>query len=340
MPEFKPFSLADSLNTGINAAINTYRLRDAQDTMQAKQGYRTALQAGTPEAMDAFGKQHPEYAMAIKGSEAKLKANEYDVLTKGMDYVSRGAGLVTDQASYDSFRNTLVQNKLAGPNDLPPEFNANTAKLLTTMGMTAKDRLNYALNSRKTAAYESLAGARAAGGGTSGQTLALIGWLQKNTGASPEAAFKMAREFKQNPGKARIDLYKSLKKTYMDNAPLGGGGGKSDNEIWAEVDAITKQAYNTETQPGVPQPGAPGMTPGVMGVPPTGSVVDIGRTIPAPVPGMGTPPRATMRGTPPASGPYPEGTELVGPGDQRYIVRGGRPVPMDNAIPPPPDSLE
>ena len=336
MPEFKPFSLADSLNTGINAAINTYRLRDAQDTMQAKQGYRTALQDGTPEAMDTFSKQHPEYAMTMKGAQDKLKSNEYEVLTKGMDYISRGAGLVTDQASYDNFRQTLVQNKLAGPNDLPPEYNANSAKLLTTMGMTAKDRLNYALNLRKTSAYESLAGARAAGGGASGQTLALINWLQKNTGASPEAAFKIAQDFKQNPGKARVDLYKSLKKTYMDNAPLGGGGGKSDNEIWAEVDTITRQAYGGE------QPAPAPTMPGVMGAPPTGSVRDIGRSIPSPdmAPGMGTPPRATMRGTPPASGPYPEGTELVGPGGQKYIVRGGRPVPMDNAIPAPPDSLE
>ena len=41
-----------------------------------------------------------------------------------------------------------MQNKLAGPNDLPPEYNANSAKLLTTMGMTP-DRLNYALNHAK-----------------------------------------------------------------------------------------------------------------------------------------------------------------------------------------------
>lgn len=347
MPEFKPFSLADSLNTGMNVAINSYRLRDAQDTLAAKQGYRQALQAGTPEAMQTYSQQYPEYAMAMKGAQDKLKTNEYDVLTKGMDYISRGAGLVKDQSSYDSFRQTLVQNNLAKPDDLPTQYNAETAKMLQTMGMTAKERLNYSLNLRRTAAYENLAGARAAGGGASGQTLALINWLQKNTGASPDQAFRMAQDFKQNPGKARVDLYKSLKKTYMDNADPTRPP-PSDQDIWREVDTIVGQAYDSMGR----QPAAAGpvQVPGFMGqprgVPPTGSVLDISRSMPAPdtTPsqpiGMGEPPRTTVRGTPPARAPYQEGTQLVGPGGQRYIVRGGVPVLMDAAIPAPPEDIE
>lgn len=58
--EFRPFSLADSINSASNAAFNTYRLRDMQNQMAEQQAYRDTAQMaakgvptqGTPALLD------------------------------------------------------------------------------------------------------------------------------------------------------------------------------------------------------------------------------------------------------------------------------------------------
>lgn len=68
----KPFNLAEAVNAGQTMAGNNLKLGEAARSLQARAGLQQALQAGTPEAMEAYKKQFPSEAMAY---QSKLYEN-------------------------------------------------------------------------------------------------------------------------------------------------------------------------------------------------------------------------------------------------------------------------
>jgi hypothetical protein len=120
----RPFRLGDAITAGQTMAGNQFRLNEQQDQMQAKEGLRGALQAGTPEAMETFSKQHPEAARAHKAADTELQGKQLNFLLSRLNYVDHIMSGVSDENSYKA---ALPQIQQVGVDtkDFPQTYDPN-----------------------------------------------------------------------------------------------------------------------------------------------------------------------------------------------------------------------
>ena len=122
MPEFKPFSLADSMQTAQAGALNNFRLNEAARSVQAREGLSQAVQAGTPEAMQQYRGQFPTEAREWDASEIDYRNKKLQsVLAESsmIEFLARG---VTDDDSYQRAIARAKELGLPGVENAPPNY--------------------------------------------------------------------------------------------------------------------------------------------------------------------------------------------------------------------------
>lgn len=117
----RPFRLGDAIAQGQSLAANQFRLSDAQDEMRAKQGLRSALQAGTPEAFQEFKKQSPEKAMQYESQNAETEAKKLGFLLSRLTYADHIASGIVDEPTYQSAK-AEMQKAGVDVSDFPANY--------------------------------------------------------------------------------------------------------------------------------------------------------------------------------------------------------------------------
>ena len=152
MPEFKPFSLGDSLAQGQNVAMNQFRLGEAARGVQARQGLSQALQSGTPEAMQQYQTQFPTEAREYQQSELDLQTKKLQsALAESslIEYLARG---VTDEQSYKTALGFYKEKTGKDIPDAPPSYDQGGKEYIEQamqQSLSLKDRINIELQKLK-----------------------------------------------------------------------------------------------------------------------------------------------------------------------------------------------
>lgn len=139
----KPFNLAESMGAGQALATGQYRLQDMQEQQNARAGLRTAVQAGTPQAMEDFSKQYPEQAAEWSAKSNQFKKNALDYKMSQLDLLGRLASGVKDQPTYERALAVAKENDLNVSN-APAQYDPNWVAQTQNQILSAKDKVSMA----------------------------------------------------------------------------------------------------------------------------------------------------------------------------------------------------
>lgn len=140
MAGLEPFRLADALGAGQNLAINQMKLGEAINAVNARQGLRQAVSAGTPEAMDQYRKDFPQEALEWDAKKLASAKSHLEKRLQEIDVIGRVASGVKDQASYDRARAELDGLGI-GTSNAPAQYDPNWVSQMVNQSMTVKDRI-------------------------------------------------------------------------------------------------------------------------------------------------------------------------------------------------------
>ena len=145
MPEFKPFSLAESMQAAQTGAMNNFRLNEAARSVQAREGLSQAVQSGTPEAMQQFRGRFPVEAQEWSESELAFKNKKIEAALAESTMIENLARSVNDDASYQRAIARAKELGLSGIENAPPNYTQGGkqfAEQALMQSLSLKDRLN------------------------------------------------------------------------------------------------------------------------------------------------------------------------------------------------------
>jgi len=207
MPEFKPFSLAESMNTAQTAAMGNFRLNEAARGVQARNALSQAVTSGTPEAMQQFRGQYP-----VEAREWDTHEIDYGIKKMQSNMAEIDVGLKLSQGAKNpsSYQNFLQRYKDVTGNsfkDAPPTWEQGGADFVSHLqqtGLTLKDRLELGIKraeadrqSRETDVSERRANAA--------ETTAAAAMRRADAAEAAAGKPKLKPGEKYNPEKDRVD---------------------------------------------------------------------------------------------------------------------------------------
>lgn len=121
MAQFQQFRLGDALSQGQSARMNALRLQEADRSIQAREGLQTAVQDGSPQAMQSYSAQFPAEAMDYESKRAQAGSKKMELLEKETNMVGAIAATITDQGTYDRAK-SMIQSAGIDVSQYPQQY--------------------------------------------------------------------------------------------------------------------------------------------------------------------------------------------------------------------------